>query len=205
MALSVHLSFGRPRMAGAHARLAVAGAAVAAALLLAACGTSSTGSAGSGGGGGTSPTVASPATSAAAGTVDTRTGPFGVYLTDQNGRSLYLFTTDTNKTSTCNGACATAWPPLTATGTPTAGGSAQSSMLGTITRSDGTMQVTYGGHPLYYYAKDASPGDSNGQGLNKKWYLLAPNGGMITGGAAGGGSTTDAGGGSPTKAGSGWA
>jgi secreted repeat protein with Y-X4-D motif len=86
--------------------------------------------------------------------------------------------------SVCSGACAGAWPPVTATGTVTASGSAVASDLGTITRSDGTKQVTYDGHPLYYFVGDSGPGSDSGQGSNSfgaKWWLVAPSGSAITG------------------------
>jgi hypothetical protein len=86
--------------------------------------------------------------------------------------------------SACSGACAGAWPPVTASGTVTATGGAQSSDLGTITRSDGTKQVTYDGHPLYYFAGDSGPGMSSGQGSDQfgaKWWLVTPAGNDVTG------------------------
>ena len=85
--------------------------------------------------------------------------------------------------SDCSGACAAAWPPVPATGTLTATGSAKASDLGTITRSDGTKQVTYDGHPLYYFVGDSSPDQTAGQGsaaFGAKWWLVAPSGAKIT-------------------------
>jgi predicted lipoprotein with Yx(FWY)xxD motif len=85
--------------------------------------------------------------------------------------------------STCSGACATAWPPLTTTGAPTAGAGATASNLGTISRSDGTRQVAYAGHPLYRFSGDSSAGQTNGEGSNgfgAPWYLVAPTGQQIT-------------------------
>jgi hypothetical protein len=86
--------------------------------------------------------------------------------------------------SACTGACAGAWPPVTSTGTATASGSAKASDLGTITRSDGTKQVTYDGHPLYYFVGDSGPGMATGQGSDNfgaKWWLVAPTGSDVTG------------------------
>jgi hypothetical protein len=83
--------------------------------------------------------------------------------------------------SACTGACASAWPPVT--GTATAAGSAKASDLGTITRSDGTKQVTYDGHPLYYFVGDSGPGTASGQGSDNfgaKWWLVSPAGSDIT-------------------------
>jgi predicted lipoprotein with Yx(FWY)xxD motif len=91
--------------------------------------------------------------------------------------SVYLFEADRAGHSNCSGACAKLWPPVT--GTAAAGGAAMSADLGTITRSDGTTQVTYHGHPLYYYSKDKDSGDAYGQGLKSygaSWYVLAPSG-----------------------------
>jgi predicted lipoprotein with Yx(FWY)xxD motif len=105
------------------------------------------------------------------------------FLTDSSGRALYLWTPDTMTKSMCSGACATAWPPLTAKGAPTAGTGATASDLGTISRSDGTKQVTYAGHPLYYFAGDTAAGQTNGEGSNgfgAPWYVVAPSGQQIT-------------------------
>lgn len=99
----------------------------------------------------------------------------GPYLTGKGGLALYVFTNDTGPTSTCYDACATAWPPLlaeaggTVSAAPTIGGT-----FATTNRTDGTMQVTYNGAPLYYFQGDAKPGDVNGQGLNGVWFLAAP-------------------------------
>jgi predicted lipoprotein with Yx(FWY)xxD motif len=116
-------------------------------------------------------------------TVDVHASNGTSFLTDSSGRSLYLFASDTGTRSTCSGACATAWPPLTVKGAPTAGTGATASDLGTISRSDGTKQVTYAGHPLYYFAGDSAAGQTNGEGSNgfgAPWYLLAPSGQQIT-------------------------
>jgi predicted lipoprotein with Yx(FWY)xxD motif len=107
----------------------------------------------------------------------------GAFLTNSSGRAIYLFLADSTNKSNCSGACASTWPPVTTTGTPTASGSAQSSNLGTITRSDGTKQVTYDGHPLYYFAGDTGAGTDKGQGIDgfgAKWWLVAPSGSSIT-------------------------
>jgi predicted lipoprotein with Yx(FWY)xxD motif len=107
----------------------------------------------------------------------------GAFLTNSSGRAIYLFLADSKDKSNCSGACASTWPPVTTTGTPTASGSAQSSDLGTITRSDGTKQVTYDGHPLYYFAGDTGAGTDKGQGIDgfgAKWWLIAPSGSSIT-------------------------
>jgi predicted lipoprotein with Yx(FWY)xxD motif len=112
-----------------------------------------------------------------------RTSDGKTFLTDGSGGSLYLWTPDTMTMSKCPGACATAWPPLTATGAPTAGTGVTATDLGTINRSGGTRQVAYAGHPLYYFAGDNGPGQTNGEGINgfrAPWYLVAPSGQQIT-------------------------
>jgi len=109
-----------------------------------------------------------------------------MYLTGASGRALYLWVADKGSKSVCNGACASVWPPVIAKGTPSAGGGAMSADLGTTTRSDGTKQVTYKGHPLYYYITDKHAGQTTGQGSNSfgaKWWLVAPSGSQITSGA----------------------
>jgi predicted lipoprotein with Yx(FWY)xxD motif len=103
-------------------------------------------------------------------------------LVGSNGRTLYLFQGDKNGTSACTGACAAAWPPDIVTGTPQAGSGAHQSLLGTITRPDGTMQVTYNGHPLYYFSADASSGAAHGQGakaFGAEWYVVGASGSKI--------------------------
>ena len=128
-------------------------------------------------------TRARPAASRAqAAKVETRSGNLGTYLTDGAGRTLYLFAADPDRKSTCKGACATTWPPLITKGKPTAGGKAKAGKLGTIKRG-GSRQVTYAGHPLYYYAGDSSAGQTNGEGLDSygaKWWVVSPAGKAIT-------------------------
>ncbi len=96
--------------------------------------------------------------------------------------TVYLFEADKGSASSCSGVCAQVWPPVTTTGSTKAGGSASSGDLGTITRADGTKQVTYNGHPLYYYAKDKDSGDAYGQGsksFGAPWYVLSPSGSKV--------------------------
>jgi predicted lipoprotein with Yx(FWY)xxD motif len=122
------------------------------------------------------PAAGSPAALKAANSAD------GQILVDGSGRTLYLFQADTSTTSTCNGACAVAWPPDTTTGSPTATG-LTASMVGSSTRTDKSTQVTYGGHPLYYFSHDAKAGDINGQGVTAfggAWYLVSPGGTAVT-------------------------
>ena len=108
--------------------------------------------------------------------------PYGAYLVDAEGKTLYLFMADTDGSSTCNDDCAGAWPPLTTEGEAMAGDGVEASMLGTVEREDGTMQVTYNGHPLYYFVRDESAGDTNGQdveGFGAEWYLVSPSGEQV--------------------------
>jgi predicted lipoprotein with Yx(FWY)xxD motif len=157
-------------------------AAPLAVALLAAAACSSGGSSS----GSTSSTPASAAgsgSSASSTVITTKTSSGGSFLTNGAGRAVYLFMADSTDKSTCDGACASAWPPVIAAGQPTAAGGAQASDLSTITRSDGTKQVTYDGHPLYYFEGDTGPGTDKGQGLNgfgALWYLVAPSGSSIT-------------------------
>lgn len=106
--------------------------------------------------------------------------PYGKYLTDGSGMSLYLFKGDKSGQSNCNKACAEAWPPLTTKNKEIeAGSDVNKGMLGIIMRSDGSMQVTYNDHPLYYFKGDKEEGDVNGQdkkGFGAEWYLLTPDG-----------------------------
>lgn len=108
---------------------------------------------------------------------------FGRYLTDENGRAIYMFTADSKGESSCYDACARAWPPVTTTGNPeTASSGLDKSKLGTINRRDGVTQVTYDGKPLYYFARDTGPQQLSGQdveGFGGEWYLVAPDGTTI--------------------------
>lgn len=127
-----------------------------------------------------SPTAGVPVTGAATVSVSD-VGSYGSALVDAEGRTLYLFTNDTQNggSSACTGNCLTNWPPLLTTGDPVAGEGVDPSLLGTITRDDGTTQVTYNGWPLYYYAQDTAAGDANGQGVGSVWYLVSPAGEAI--------------------------
>lgn len=126
----------------------------------------------------------STSASTGAATVQTKSGDLGTYLTDASGKTLYLFEKDTGSTSTCSDACAQNWPPLLTTGAAHAGTGADASKLGTTKRSDGTTQVTYAGHPLYYYAADSAPGDTHGEGVDAfgaEWYVVSPAGDKVEG------------------------
>ena len=108
--------------------------------------------------------------------------PFGKYLSADEGRAVYLFTADSRDKSTCQGACAQAWPPVTTSRKPEADAGVNTSMLGTIARQDGTRQVTYNGIPLYYFVQDKKPGSTKGEnikGFGGEWYLVSPKGKKI--------------------------
>jgi predicted lipoprotein with Yx(FWY)xxD motif len=107
----------------------------------------------------------------------------GQILVDGSGRTLYLFVADQGTTSVCYTDCAAAWPPVLTPGPPQAGAGATASLLGTTARKDGSTEVTYGGHPLYYFIGDKNPGDTTGQKLNNfggLWYVVSPSGMQIT-------------------------
>jgi predicted lipoprotein with Yx(FWY)xxD motif len=107
----------------------------------------------------------------------------GKILVDTQGRTLYLFQKDAGTNSACAGACAVAWPPLRAARTPVVGAGLTASKLGTTARTDGKPELTYNGHPLYRYAADEKPGDTNGQGATAfggGWFALSPAGNIAT-------------------------
>lgn len=161
-------------------------AAVGVSLALAACGgSSSSHSAAASPSGYSKGSAVSQPSSSSAVSIGTTKGSMGTYLTGASGRALYLWVADKGGKSACSGACAGVWPPLTTSGTPKVSGGAQASDLGTISRSDGTKQVTYKGHPLYYYVADKGAGQTTGQGSNSfgaKWWLVGPTGSQITSG-----------------------
>jgi predicted lipoprotein with Yx(FWY)xxD motif len=113
--------------------------------------------------------------SAKGSTLKLASSKLGQILVDGKGRTLYLFEADKNGQSACSGACAATWPPLTAS-SPSAGSGLDNAALSTTKRTDGTQQVTYHGHPLYYYAGDGtSPGSTRGENLNTfggVWYAV---------------------------------
>jgi predicted lipoprotein with Yx(FWY)xxD motif len=155
-------------------KLLAAGAFSVITILATACGSSpSTGSANP------SPSPAAAGTKVAV----ANNSKLGQILVDEKGMTLYLFVKDTGTSSTCYDQCAQFWPPLLTTGTPQAGTGVNQSMLGTTTRTDGKVEVTYAGHPLYYFLKDKAPGDITGQGVNgfgDLWWVLTPAGAANT-------------------------
>ena len=153
--------------------LAVATAIALVALVVAGCG------------GGEDQATASSKPSGGSATIGvSEVGGLGKILVDSKGRTVYLFEKDTGSMSTCFDACASAWPPVTVSGMPSAGAGVMKSMLGTTKRPDGTMQGTYNGHQLYLYQGDSGPGDATGQnvdGFGAEWYVLSPAGNKVEG------------------------
>jgi predicted lipoprotein with Yx(FWY)xxD motif len=111
--------------------------------------------------------------------VDLHASPLGRILVDAKGLTLYDFVPDKGTTSVCYGACAALWPPLLTTGKPVAGPGVRASLLGTTKRKDGTLEVTYGGHPLYYFVTDRKPGQTTGEGIVQfggPWWVISTSG-----------------------------
>ncbi|HEX6787653.1 MAG TPA: hypothetical protein VF091_00315 [Gaiellaceae bacterium] len=104
---------------------------------------------------------------------------YGRILVDSKGITLYDFVKDKGGMSVCYGACAALWPPVLTKGKPVAGPGLKKSLLGTTKRSDGKLEVTYGGHPLYYFVTDRKPGQTTGQGVNQfggPWWVISAAG-----------------------------
>jgi predicted lipoprotein with Yx(FWY)xxD motif len=159
--------------------------ALAVALLIAACGGGSTSStrpssAASTPAGATPARSAAPASAAAGAVVlAIATTDLGDVVVDGDGKTLYAFTPDEGQAApACNDSCAETWPPLV--GDASAGDGIDDSKISTITRADGSTQVTYGGWPLYWYSGDSAAGDINGQGVGEKWFVVDADGEMIT-------------------------
>ena len=180
---------GGAQVRGRMSIVVVAGAA----LLLAACGAS---------GGSPSPSAEAPSPSTGGETgeayeVDTATdATLGTILVGEDGKTLYIFKKDSDGKSACNGDCAAKWPPfaLEADETVTAG-EGVTGTLATIARDDGSMQVTYNGAPLYYFAADTAAGDVKGQGLNDVWFVATPTGSSSDSASPSGGDEYTRGGG----------
>jgi predicted lipoprotein with Yx(FWY)xxD motif len=111
--------------------------------------------------------------------VKLRTTVYGKVLVDGQGRTLYLYTPDGHDRSVCYGRCASYWPPLLTAGKPRAGAGVNAKLLGATRRSDGRRQVTYAGHPLYLFAQDSKPGQTNGEGVQGIWYVVAASGKQV--------------------------
>jgi predicted lipoprotein with Yx(FWY)xxD motif len=166
----------------------LAALAVISALVLAACGgssnSSSSGSAStpSYGAAPSAPKSSTATSTAATSTITAKSSSLGTFLVDAKGQTLYLWDADHGSMSTCNGECATDWPPLTTKSTPKAGAGVKASLLGTTKRADGTQEITYAGHPLYRFAGDTAPGQTTGQGsaaFGAPWWVVTPAGKAI--------------------------
>jgi predicted lipoprotein with Yx(FWY)xxD motif len=158
--------------------------AVGSALAVAACG---------GTGRATTSSGTRTASGARSATVQVRNTTLGGILVDAQGRTLYLFKADSAVASACEGACAEAWPPLLAHGNPSVGGGANASLVSTIRRPTGALQLTYNGHPLYVYVADHKLGDVNGEGVTAfgaPWYALSPAGNEVSGAQSSSGAGT---------------
>jgi predicted lipoprotein with Yx(FWY)xxD motif len=175
--------------------IALGAAAASVAAIIAGCGSSSK----------STSTTAAPASTAAQTTPAPATSAYGgassgsstasaVLITSKSAklgtilaagpklRTVYLFEGDKGAASSCAGACTHVWPPVTTIGEPKTGGSAMAAHLATITRPDGTKQVTYNGHPLYFFARDGDRSDAYGQGVNgfgASWYVISPSGSKV--------------------------
>ncbi len=154
------------------------------AVAIAACGSSSKKTSSSSSSSSSAATSSTPATRSYGGggggiKVALRKVSFGNVLVGPNSHTVYMFLKDKGTTSQCNGKCAVVWAPLTSSGKPQAGAGLNASLLGTGKRSDGQMQVTYGGHPLYYYDDDKKPGMTEGEGKKEfgaEWYAVGADG-----------------------------
>jgi predicted lipoprotein with Yx(FWY)xxD motif len=170
-------------------KVALSAAVAGAALMVSACGSygaSAYGASTSPSSNGRYPGVASspPGTPAppAPTTIALRNSAYGPILVDGSGRTLYLFEADRKDMSTCNGDCASVWPPLIAHGTPVAADGINQSLLTTTTRSDGSLEVVYNGHPLYYFVSDKQAGDITGEAISSfgaNWYVLSAAGSKV--------------------------
>ncbi len=134
----------------------------------------------------------------------------GSILVDAEGQTLYTFQKDLGGKSSCSGSCAKVWPPELTTASPKAGSGVSASKLGTVKRADGTIQVTYAGHPLYTYTADTSSGQANGNGVNSfggVWNAVQPSGSSAAAGSSSGGGASapkESGSGSGTSSGGGY-
>jgi predicted lipoprotein with Yx(FWY)xxD motif len=150
-------------------------ASIAASIVTAACGSNTSAGAG----------AATGASSGSSATVSIGSSKLGKILVDGSGRTLYLFEADSGTTSNCYDSCAQVWPVLTTSGNPVAGPGVNASLLSTTKRKDGSVEVVYNGHPLYYFSGDKQPGDITGQDLNSfgaPWYVLSSDGSKVDGG-----------------------
>lgn len=124
------------------------------------------------------PASSAPAPAADA-TVTVVTTPLGEVLADGKGMILYAFTKDTAGTPTCYEQCATNWPPLVVEGQPVIGEGLDAATFTLVDRTDGSKQLKAGDWPLYYFAKDTAPGQTNGQGVSDVWFVVSPDGELV--------------------------
>ena len=127
----------------------------------------------------TQATVVQSARATQAATLTAHSSRYGKILFDGRGRVLYLFARDRGNRSSCSGACAKAWPPFLTKGTPKSLSGINAKLLGTTRRRDGTLQVTYARHPLYYFKEDTKPGQIKCQNVSNfggLWLVVAPSG-----------------------------
>ena len=114
--------------------------------------------------------------------VTVRSSDYGRILFEGRGKALYAFTRDGHGHSRCSGACAKAWPPFLVTGRPKAASGVKASLVGTVRRADGKLQVTYGGRPLYFFRGDRRPGQVLCQNVNEfggLWLVIRPSGKLV--------------------------
>lgn len=151
-------------------------------VVMAACGSSPSGSTAASSS--TSSTSASSTSSTGTKVDSTTSAKYGTILVDASGKTLYMLTADSSTSSVCkSSSCVTLWPPLTTTAGTKAGSGVKGALLGTITRSDGSKQVTYNGHPLYTFSGDSSAGQTNGEKIASFggiWYVLDTSGKPVT-------------------------
>jgi predicted lipoprotein with Yx(FWY)xxD motif len=124
-------------------------------------------------------TIRADRTGATRATVTAHASRYGKILFDSRGRVLYLFARDRAGRSSCSGACAKAWPPFLTKGAPKAGRGVNAKLVGTTKRRDGTLQVTYAKHPLYYFKEDTKPRQIKCQNVSNfggLWLVVAPSG-----------------------------
>lgn len=166
-------------------RLASLSLAAVGLALISACGSSSSGT--------STGAVSSQAPQAGGNPVSARSTSLGTILVDSKGHTIYVFANDKANMSNCSGACAADWPPVTVSGTAPGSVPGVPGSIGSITRSDGSHQLTVASHPLYTFSGDSSAGQTNGQGINLNggvWTVVSPAGAPQTNPAAAGSQTT---------------
>ena len=174
--------FDRPSLRSTVLGIGAAGAAVALVTACSSSGGSSTAVSSTPAGAASTPAAAGSAPAAGGAPIMTASNALGTIVVDAQGRTVYDFAPDTPTTSNCNGACATAWPPVAAPASLPASVPGITGALTSITRSDGSKQLALNGHPLYTFVADKAPGQTNGEGKNALgglWLVLTPAGAEI--------------------------